>query len=102
MGHISIRHAVLADAASIARVHVASWKVAYGGFTPPRQMAWTSQRRETRRAAELIENPDTPFLVAELDREIVGFLVYGPPGDDPVTTSQIYTFFVDPAWYRKG
>jgi GNAT superfamily N-acetyltransferase len=31
-------------------------------------------------------------------------LVYGPPGDecDPATTSQIYTFFVDPAWYRRG
>src|SRR5688572_27682785 len=104
MGHVSLRQAVPADAASIARVHVASWKVAYGTFMPPRQMAWISERRETHRAAELIENPDTPFLVAELDQTIVGFLVYGPPGDecDPATTAQIYTFFVDPAWYRQG
>jgi ribosomal protein S18 acetylase RimI-like enzyme len=104
MGHTSIRHAVLADAASIARVHVASWKVAYGGFMPRRQMAWISEQRETRRAAELIENPDTPFLVAEVDEAVVGFMVYGPPGDecDPATTSQIYTFFVDPARYRQG
>ncbi len=71
---------------------------------PPRQMAWISERREIRRAAELIENPGTPFLVAEIDQEVVGFLVYGPPGDecDAATTSQIYTFFVDPAWYRRG
>lgn len=104
MHDLSIRQAVLNDAAPIARVHVASWKAAYGGFMPPRQMAWISEQRETRRAAELIENPDTPFLVAEIDRQAVGFLVYGPPGDecDPATTSQIYSFFVDPAWYRQG
>jgi ribosomal protein S18 acetylase RimI-like enzyme len=104
MDQLSIRQAVLADAASIARVHVASWKVAYGGFMPPRQMAWISESRETRRAAELIENPKTPFLVGEVDGRISGFLVYGPPGDecDPATTSQIYTFFVDPACCRRG
>src|SRR5690349_6590539 len=98
MARISIRRAALRDAAPIARVHVASWKAAYGGFMPPRQMAWISEQRETRRAAELIERPDTPFLVAEFGPMIVGFLVYGPPGDecDPLTTRQIYTFFVVP------
>ena len=104
MSDVSIRHAVVADAEPIARVHVASWKVAYGNFMPPRQMAWISERRETRRATELINNPETPYLVAEIDNKIVAFLVYGPPGDecDRETTAQIYTFFVDPEFYRQG
>ncbi len=104
MDRLLIRQAVPADAEPIARVHVASWRVAYGDFMPPKQMAWISESRETRRAADLISNPDTPYLVAEDDGEIVGFLVYGLPGDecDPQSTRQIYTFFVDPRRYRQG
>jgi hypothetical protein len=51
---------VLADAKQIARVHVASWKVAYGKFMPPKQMAWISERREIRGAGDLISNLETP------------------------------------------
>ncbi len=104
MDHFRVRLAVLADAEQIARVHVSSWKIAYGEFMPPKQMAWISEGRETRRASELICNPDTPYLVAENDNTIVGFLVHGPPGDecDPRSTVQIYTFFVDPQWYGQG
>jgi ribosomal protein S18 acetylase RimI-like enzyme len=104
MDRLVVRQAVLDDAEQIARVHVASWRVAYGEFMPPKQMAWISESRETRRASDLISNPDTPYLVAENDNKIVGFLVYGPPGDecDPKSTMQIYTFFVDPERYRQG
>jgi ribosomal protein S18 acetylase RimI-like enzyme len=104
MDHVRVRQAVLADAEQIARVHVASWRIAYSEFMPPNQMAWISERRETGRAADLIRNPDTPYLVAAIGDSIVGFLVYGPPGDqcDPTSTSQIYTFFVDPQRYRQG
>ena len=85
-------------------MHVASWRIAYGEFMPPKQMAWISERRETDRARDLINNPETPYLVAEYDNAIVGFLVYGPPGDecDPKSTRQIYTFFVDPSVIAKG
>ena len=71
---------------------------------PPKQMAWISERRETQRASDLIANPDTPYLVADTGNAIVGFLVYGPAGDqcDPKSTRQIYTFFVDPQRYRQG
>lgn len=104
MDRLLVRQAVLADAEQIARVHVASWRFAYGEFMPPKQKAWISESRETRRANDLISNPDTPHLVAEHDNTIVGFLVYGPPGDecDPKSTMQIYTFFVDPQRYRQG
>jgi len=104
MDRLRVRQAVLADAEQIACVHVASWRIAYGEFMPPKQMAWISERRETRRASDLISNPDTPYLVADNDNTIVGFLVYGPPGDecDPRSTMQIYTFFVDPQRYRQG
>ncbi len=99
-----VRGAVLDDAEGIARMHVASWRVAYGSFMPPKQMAWVSEQREIGRAADLIRNPETPYLVAELDGAIVGFLVYGPPGDecDPKSTVQIYTFFVDAQRYGQG
>ncbi len=104
MDRHSVRKAVLADAEPLARLHVASWRVAYGDFMPPKQLAWISDVRETRRASDLIENPETPYLVAEDDGAIAGFLVYGPPGDDcdPQATRQIYTFFVDPQRYRQG
>jgi ribosomal protein S18 acetylase RimI-like enzyme len=104
MVRLFIRQAELEDAEQIARLHVASWKVAYGGFMPPKQMAWISEVREVRRATDLISNPETPYLVAACGEEIVGFLVYGPPGDecDPESTRQIYTFFVDPRLYRQG
>jgi hypothetical protein len=88
MVRLFIRQAELEDAEQIARLHVASWKVAYGGFMPPKQMAWISEVREVRRATDLISNPETPYLVAACGEEIVGFLVYGPPGDecDPEST----------------
>jgi ribosomal protein S18 acetylase RimI-like enzyme len=104
MDRLVVRQAVLVDAEQIARVHVASWRAAYDEFMPPKQMAWISEGREIRRAGDLIRNPETPFLVAEDDGTIVGFLVYGPPGDDcdPQSTRQIYTFFVDPLRYHQG
>lgn len=104
MDRLVVRQALHDDAGQIARMHVASWKVAYGDFMPPKQMEWISETREIRRASDLISNPDTPYLVAENDNAIVGFLVYGSPGDecDPKSTVQIYTFFVDPQRYRQG
>jgi ribosomal protein S18 acetylase RimI-like enzyme len=105
-GEIVVRDAVPKDADDIARVHVASWQVAYDHIFPLDALARldeAAERRATywRREVEL-RVPMSSTLVAESAGEIVGFVDVRPSRDDdaePELTGELTAIYVAPhAW----
>lgn len=101
----AVRLAVLDDAAAIARVHVASWRVAYAGLMPDAvrlHASFTVERREARWRDILARgaSEERTFVVVA-GGHIAGFASTGPnrdEGADPAT-SELYALYLDPdAW----
>ena len=98
-----IRPAAPADAVSIARVHVASWRTAYPGIVP--QAALDALDEEDRRQLwqQQLETGNFPIFVAEFDSSIFGFLAGGPirtPTGD--YDSELYALYLLQTQQRLG
>ncbi len=110
-----VRPARAADAGSLVRVQVASWRCGYAGIVPPDLLAsltgepaqgvWLDRWREA------ITNPPTSrhrVLVAVSDtpaREVVGFVSAGPATDAdrwPGTDGELYELRVAPERTGQG
>jgi GNAT superfamily N-acetyltransferase len=107
-GEIVVREAVPEDAEGIARVHVASWQVAYDHIFPAEALAQlddTSDRRAAywRREVET-HVPLSSTLVAESDDEIVGFLDVRPSRDEGAQerTAELTAIYVAPSAWGLG
>ena len=94
-----IRKASLADAAAIARVHVASWRTTYPSLVPDSVLV--SHLSESRRGAQwehILGNPHSPecVFVAEDDRgQVVGFASGGPTRSaDPAYAGELYAIYL--------
>ncbi len=103
----TVRRATPADAGSIARLTVSSWRAAYRGILPEDYLS--SLRVEPRQAAweeMLTRDGDgrTPAWVAEDERGVWGFVSCGPARDDdvPAPAGEIYALYVEPAVWRHG
>ena len=72
-----IRTATAEDAAAIAHVQVETWRSTYRGIVPDEHLAGLSEEQRTVRWRELLASSNQT-LVAECDREIVGFISGGP------------------------
>ena len=110
MGGIDVRLAGVADAVSVASVHVRAWQVAYAGIVPDEVLAaldpveraarWRTRLADPRRA-------DTA-LVATMDGVVVGFSCVGPYRIDQDAqcldheAGEIYALYVDPERWRVG
>ena len=86
MATMTIRTAVVEDAAAIADVHIRSWRSAYRGIIPDDSLARLDHERLTRvwigrLTGEPIE-PGAGVLVAERDGAVVAFAGFSPT-DDP-------------------
>ena len=95
---MTIREAVLADAAGIARVHVESWRTTYPGIMPQEHLDALSvaERRQKWQSILSPGSADTTYtFVAETeDNEIVGFTEGG--GDrssGPSSQAEIYVIY---------
>ena len=110
-----VRPARAGDAASLARVQVASWRREFAGIVPPALLAelTSDEARDLwcDRWREAITNPPTSrhrVLAAVTDsvpREVVGFVSAGPATDAdrwPGTDAEIYEFRVSPERTRQG
>ena len=102
-----IRLATARDVAGIARVHVASWRVAYDGILPPEHIA--SRTFERRRAmwtkwiGEQEERRNFLLVAVAPNREIVGFASAGPEREkDPDFAGEVQALYLHPAWFRHG
>lgn len=107
---MNVRAATSADAAEVARVHVASFRSAHRNMLPDEFLdALSVESREEMWRRMLIERPETHFLFVSVDGErIIGFAAGGPPTDDQPANSEldyagkIYTIYLLPEAQGQG
>ena len=96
---ILIREATLADAAGIARVHVASWRTTYPGIMPQEHLDALSVAEREQKWQSILSS-DTPdvtytFVAETEDGEIVGFTEGGKDrSDGPDSQAEIYVIYL--------
>jgi ribosomal protein S18 acetylase RimI-like enzyme len=102
---MTIRRAVSADAATVGRIHVESWNVAYRGIMPDDVIARTDLTYRTRFWAERIADPDWPIFLIEEQGEAVAFCQMIPtkdPDDDATRVGHITSLHVLPQLRGRG
>lgn len=112
---IKVRTAVPADAASLARVRMDTWRTSYRGLIPEATIAGMDIEKETARwTARLQAPPGDSFLyTAEIWEgeggslaqapSVVGFCGGGPDRDaDPEYSGELYAIYVLQAYQGKG
>ena len=99
---ILIRPAVMEDAASIAHVHVESWRTTYAGIVPD---AYLTSLDETLRARLWVEwlSTESLVLVSELNGHVVGF-AHGGTNRQPVAgcDAELYSIYLLKDAQKKG
>ena len=101
---MTIRTAALADAASIAHVHVASWRAAYAGVVPQAHLDSLDEAQFTERWQNWITSETSAtFCVAEVDGALCGFASAGPIRK-PISfyDGELYAIYLLPEMQRQG
>jgi ribosomal protein S18 acetylase RimI-like enzyme len=102
---MQIRVANAADAAAIARVHVATWQVAYRGQMPDAFLDRLDVRPRTVRWQEILSQNNGITFVAQGETGVIGFSNLMPSRDpeaDPKTIAEIAAVYVEPNHWRRG
>jgi ribosomal protein S18 acetylase RimI-like enzyme len=102
---MTIRVATVSDAASVGRVHVESWKVAYRGIMPADRIAKMDLPTRTAFWAERIAVREWPVFVIEDRGQVVAFchMIPSPdPDDDAQKTGHITSIHVLPDLRSHG
>lgn len=105
LGSISIRVAVEADLAAIARIHVATWQTCYRGIMPDEFLERLSVRAREEGWGKLVTAAARSILVCEAQGEAVGFAACGPTRDsdkDPAIVGELYAIYVLPNHWGQG
>jgi hypothetical protein len=76
---ISIRAATGRDAVAIAHVQVQSWRTTHGGIVPEEYLATLNEAERVLGWRDWLTR-DIRVFVADLDGEIVGFIVFSAEG----------------------
>ena len=104
--NIHIRPATPEDAASIARVHVDSWRSAYAGIVPADYLAGLSYRNRESLWKDLLttDRPGTSYFVADAGGgDVVGFANAGPEREgDRVYRGELYAIYILEEYQRMG
>lgn len=92
---MTIRAATAADAAAIARVHIASWRSSYPGIIDDAYLAALDLAERTEAWNRRLANPALATVVTERDGELVGFSFAGPDrGNRPDTRGEVYALYL--------
>ena len=96
---MTIRRALSEDAATVGRIHVESWNVAYRGIMPDDVIARTDLAYRTAFWAVRIADPEWPVFLMEEDGEAIAFCQMIPTrdaDDDPTRVGHITSLHVLP------
>jgi ribosomal protein S18 acetylase RimI-like enzyme len=95
-----VRVAAVADAGGIARVHIASWQVAYEGVFPRDFLGSLDLEVRTGWWEALLLRGERVTFVADANDGVAGFCLIGP-SDDP-GWGEVFAIYVDPAHWGSG
>ncbi len=85
----------MADAAEIARVHVATWRTAYRGLLPDDFLDSLSEPGYEARWVRAISDPGIRVYVAEESEKVVGFASGGRErAGEPEFSGELYALYV--------
>ena len=99
---IGVRRAESGDAEAITKVHDASWRYAYDGMIPPRELARIIARRGPRWWDRAIRK-GTAILVIEVGGAICGYATFGPNrARNLVQKGEIYEIYLLPEYQGVG
>jgi GNAT superfamily N-acetyltransferase len=103
----AVRDATVADARTIATVHVRSWQAGYRGIVDDGVLDGLSIDRRERAWQERLTAPGdaSRTLVAERDGAVIGFCGLATPSRDAdaaPATAEIAAIYVDPEAWRAG
>jgi len=102
---MQVRRATAADAGGIARVHVASWQVAYRGFFPDDVLDNLSPADREKQWSARLAGEHPGVLVAEHDSQVIGFIFTCPSRDadaPPPDFAELAALYVHPAAWATG
>jgi GNAT superfamily N-acetyltransferase len=101
---LTVRAASVEDAPGVARVQVASWRVAYRGLMP--QALIDAQDEDKRRALwqRVLGASEHGVHVAVRAGQVIGFcqLVLSRDAAAPAGTGEVAAIYVDPEHWRSG
>lgn len=101
---IHIRKAKISDAKDITYINITTWKDAYKGLLPDDFLANRNLSEERiEYVKNRIENTTDICLVAEFDKQIVGFCIGGKPRQyNNIFEFELRAFYVLPDYQRNG
>lgn len=102
---IELAKARPADADAIARVHVASWQVAYRGIVPDAVLDALDLRERAAQWEANLAQYSRFVAIARADGEVIGFCSSQPARDadlDARAVAEITALYVEPAWFDRG
>jgi GNAT superfamily N-acetyltransferase len=105
VSEVEIRRAALADAATIAGIHVRGWQWAYRGLIPDAFLDSLSiEERERRWREQLDSDHPRRTWLAESDGRALGFVTCGPASDDalPAGTGEVFAIYQEARAAGKG
>ena len=99
-----IRQAHVDDAEAIAKVHVASWQVAYKGLMPDDFLANLSIESRKTQWQQWLEQNEQAMMVCEVNNNIVGFSSAGKARDSDLNNhvAELYTLYLLLDFWGKG
>jgi len=95
-----VRIASIADAGGIARVHIASWQVAYEGVFSHDFLGSLDLDIRTGWWEALLLREERITFVADSEEVVVGFSLIGPSED--AGWGEVFAIYVDPAHWARG
>jgi ribosomal protein S18 acetylase RimI-like enzyme len=99
---IGVRRAEQGDAEAITQVHDASWRYAYDGIIPPKELARIIARRGPRWWDRAIRR-GTAILVIEVGGKVCGYATFGPNrARNLVQKGEVYEIYLLPEYQGIG
>ena len=97
---VTIRKAIVGDAAAIAGVHVETWRDTYAGMIPDQALVKMSRRRHAAMWAQDLANGAKGQAVVVADDALAGVVGFGScgraRGTDLAYKGEVYTLYVLP------
>ena len=104
LAEVQIAVATADDCRAIAEVQVRSWQFAYRDILPAAYLASLSVSERESKWCRVIENKRSHVQLAQMSRQVIGFVSYGPSRDDdaPSGCAEVYAIYVHPSFLSTG